>query len=247
MTLPISTSNSNGSVERQSPEKLAPIQEGHHRPISDDGKLAVGNDVPLTPEPLPQPPRRVDLSPVNLSLVPDALPVESLRVREMKGIGSTFTPNLSTSLTFKGIVYTPSHGYEKEYHLLGKNLLAESRLAAHIQAITFTAALDWSTCDVVLMPIKATRLGRLVMQDLVKEQPHFSHRKYYIEWVQTKRRHVLNQAELTGDEIELLGKAHWPTQEEIIGALQVTAFDNLNELVEANAEVRLIINSREVS
>jgi hypothetical protein len=101
----------------------------------------VPGDVAL-PQPLPtiQPKRKVDFAHAMLP-APGALQtVESLCVRELKGVGAMFTPNLTGILVFMGLVYKPYGEYESQYQIIAGQLMNDPRVMKYAKRIVFIPA-----------------------------------------------------------------------------------------------------------
>ena len=178
--------------------------------------------------------------------LPAATAVESLVVREMKGIGSTFTPNMALQLTFLGLVYKPEGEFDATYHLLAGPLLTDMRLAGRAKHLTFVPAFSWPTHELVIAPFKRTRMGNRVLEDLQTLTPLFPNYKTFVEWSDAKRRHIVRQIQLTEQERETIASLQWPTPDQVIDALQIVAFDDIGDLAAANDEVRLLLTAKEV-
>jgi hypothetical protein len=200
----------------------------------------------LNPTPLLTPTHRVDLSTVVMDALPHATPIESLEVREMKGIGATFTPNMAVALQFKGLVYKPEGEFESQHQIIAGDLLRDPRVVARTCGILFVPSLAWSTCDLVVVPFKITRFGVRVIRTLQSLEPRFPNFKVFIEWNDRKKKHTVNEVEMTPQECELIAKTVWPSREQLLDALQVVAFDNITELAVANDTIRTLLGSREV-
>jgi hypothetical protein len=179
--------------------------------------------------------------------VSDLRPVEQLVVRQLKGPGQMFTADLDSALNFLGLVHKPAGEFEEQYQILADNLLKDPRLARLAKRIAFVPAYAWTTFEVVLMPVKVTTFSQRVVADLAKLKPLFPSYKAFIQWDDGKRRHVVYQEELTPHEAVLIGKVTWPTREQILEALEATAYDELATLCDANDEVRSLLSAREVA
>jgi hypothetical protein len=175
-----------------------------------------------------------------------ATQVEQLVVREMKGISQTFTPNLEGALTFRGLVSTPPGEFEAVYLIIAGPLLSDPRIVGRVKTITFVPAFAWSTFEVVLVPFKATKFGMRVLQDLLSLKPRFPNFKVFVEWDALKKRHVVQSLPMTEQEQELIAKVIWPSRGQIIEALQLSAFDDINALAAANDEIRTLLSARAV-
>jgi hypothetical protein len=204
--------------------------------------------MPLAPStvPLLLPKRKVDLATVEMSGLPATTPVEQLLVREVKGIGAPFTPNLKTALSFYGLVHKPEGEFDKVYQPVGGSLLNDPRVAGRLRTIIFVPAFLWATLEVVIAPWRMTTYGAHVLQALQSLQPQFPNFKVFVEWSEQKKRHVVRENDMTPQEQELISKFTWPTKVQIIEALQMCAFDNIDDLAAANAEIKTLLSSREV-
>jgi hypothetical protein len=200
----------------------------------------------LSPVPLLSPKRKVDLATIEMSGLPATTPVEQLLVHEVKGIGAPFTPNLELALSFRGLVYKPEGEFDEIYQLVGGPLLNDSHVAGRLKQIVFIATYLWAQCEVVLAPWKMTKHGAHVVQILQSLQPRFPNVKVFVEWSDLKRRHVVHDVAMTAQERELVSKVTWPTKDQIIYALQLSAYDNIDDLAAANAEIKTLLSSREV-
>ena len=201
----------------------------------------------LAPEPaLPKPKRRVDLSTAQLPGIGGLQAVETLTIRERKGVGATFTPNVAATLMFHGLVYKPQGEFDGLYQIIAGPLLHDPRIANRATRIAFVPALDWSAVEVVLVPIKLSKHGQRVLSDLQKLEPRFPAYKAFIQWVETKRRHVVYFDELSEPEGAIIAKVKWPTQEQMLDALSAVAFETIEDLAAANEDVRALLKSRQV-
>jgi hypothetical protein len=209
--------------------------------------------VPPTKPPLvelptnPKPIRKLDLARAVMPGVSGLRPVEQLVVRQMKGPGQMFTADLDSALNFLGLVHKPAGEFEERYEILADNLLKDPRLARLAKRVAFVPAFAWTTFEVVLMPVKVTSFSQRVVADLAKLKPRFPSYKAFIQWDDSKRRHVVYQEDLTAHEAELIHKVTWPTRDQILEALEVTAYDDLAALCEVNDEVRTLLSAREVA
>jgi hypothetical protein len=200
------------------------------------------------PQPLPtiQPKRKIDLAHAMLP-DPGALQtVESLCVRELKGVGAMFTPNLSGILMFMGLVYKPQGEYEAQYQIIIDQLMTDPRVMRYAKRIVFTPVYNWSMFEMILLPVKLTTFGRRVLDDLQKLQPRFPHFKAFIEWDGTRKRHMVRWDTLTEQEQGIIVTVKWPAREDILDALSATAYDDLETLAEANDDIRTLLRSHEV-
>ena len=82
------------------------------------------------PEPLPglKPRRKIDLTRAALPEVGSMGMVESLLVREMKGVGAMFTPNLEAALTFYSLIYKPEGEFDPRFQIVTGDLLNDPRV-----------------------------------------------------------------------------------------------------------------------
>jgi len=200
----------------------------------------------LSPPPVMAPKRRVDLHTVALSIVPEAKPIELLTVKEMKGINAIFTPLLAEALKFHGLVHKPVGEFDDVFQIVTGPLLRDPRVASRTRRITFVPAFAWATCEIVIAPIKDTRFGAAVFHSLQSLQPRFPFFKVFVEWNDVKKRHVVNEVAITADERELISKTPWPTRDQLIEALQMVAYDDINDLAQVNDEIRTVLAAREV-
>jgi hypothetical protein len=81
---------------------------------------------------------------------------------------------------------------------------------------------------------------------LKKLQPRFPDFRAFIEWDATRKRHVVHWEALTEQERGVIATVNWPAQEEILEALSAVAYDDLDDLAEANEDIRTLLRSREV-
>jgi hypothetical protein len=172
--------------------------------------------------------------------------VESLVVRELKGVGVAFTPNLDAMLMFHGLSYKPPHEYESVYQVVAPPLNNDPRVMSRASRIAYVPAFSWSTFEVVLAPFKLTSFGLRVLDNLRTLQPRFPRYKCFTQWDAAKRRHVVYFDDLSEQELGVILGTKWPTRDEILDTLQVAAFDNLDALAAANAEIHALVHSREV-
>ncbi len=201
----------------------------------------------LQPLPAPlTPSRRVDLRTVVMDGLPETTAVETLDVRELKGIGATFTPNMAQALPFRGLEYKPEGEFDAVYQIIAGPLLHDPRIVGRLKTITFVPAYAWSTCEIVLAPFKGTKFGMRVLHCLRSLQPEFPNVKVFVEWNESRKRHLVQSMAMTSQERDLISKVAWPTRDQVLDALSMTAFDSLDDLTAANDEIRALLNSREV-
>jgi len=208
---------------------------------------AVAADVPvLKSTPMRQVKRKIDLSGAATAPLQETRPVESLVVREKKGAGSTFTPNTGIALSFHGLAYKPPDEFETIYQIITGALLNDPRIASRAKKIVFVPSLDWSSHELILVPLKLTKFGARVFLDFKKLESQFPHFKVFAEWDEIKRRHVVHQLDLSVPEREIITRTKWPTRDEILDALSAEAYDNIDDLGSDNADIAALISSREV-
>jgi hypothetical protein len=200
----------------------------------------------LSPVPLLSPKRKVDLARVEMSGLPEVMAVEQLAVRELKGIGTIFTPKMDQMLSFRGLVYQPAGEFDVNYQLIAGPLLLDPRIVTRTKTIAIIPAFVWSSCEVVLAPWKMTKFGARTLRALQSLQPEFPNYKMFVEWSDVKTRHIVQKISTTPDERELISKVRWPNKDQIIEALQLSAYDSIDDLAAANAEIKILLNSREV-
>jgi hypothetical protein len=202
----------------------------------------------LVPAPLPTLKRKVDLKAAILPSLSAVQSVESLAVKELKGVGANFTSNIAGVLMFFGLAHKPQGEFETRHQVLAGNLMTDPRLMGRAQRIAFVPAFSWAANEVVLMPVKLNTYGQRVLQDLQKLHdtvyPDF---KAFVQWNESKRRHVVSYDALTEQEKAVIAKVKWPTQDEIVEALSASAFDNIEDLAAVNDEVRTLLHAQEVS
>jgi hypothetical protein len=238
---------SNGQVQPASEPDATAIPSAPPPPGTPASTLAAPTGpAELAPVPLLASRRKVDLATVEMSNLAVATPVEQLVVREMKGIGQTFTPNLAGALTFRGLVYKPAGEYEEVHQIIAGPLLLKPLIASRLKMTTFVPTFSWSTLEVVLAPFKMTKFGMRVLQALQSLQSEFPDLKVFYEWESSKKRHVVQSLPMTAQERELIAKVIWPSKDQIIEALQITAFDNIDVLAAANEEIRTLLSARMV-
>jgi hypothetical protein len=172
--------------------------------------------------------------------------VESLTVRDLKGPGAMFTPNLSGALAFFGLVYRPPGEYETQYQIVAGPLLSDPRIMKYAKRLAFVPVYSWSSYEILLLPIKLTTFGRRVLDDLKTLQTRSPGFKAFVEWDPTRKRHVVYWDPLTEQEKPFLNAVKWPGCDEICDALSAVAFDDLGDLTQANEDIRLLLQSREV-
>lgn len=201
----------------------------------------------LQPSPVPSPKRKVDLTAAVLPGLGKVATVESLDVRELKGVGASFTPNVDAAMAFHGLVYKPQGEFEAAHQILTGSLLNDSRVMSRVQRITFVPAFIWNALEVVLLPIRLTSFGQRVLLDLQKLQPKFPQFKCFIQWNEAKKRHIVHyDDQLSEPELRAIKDVRWPTREQILEALSANAFDNLGELAAANEDVKALLAAKEV-
>jgi hypothetical protein len=203
---------------------------------------APGN--PLQPIPPPRTKHKVDLTLAVLSGQNKLQAVECLAVQEIKGIGAMFTPDLNAKLGFPGLV--SKRGYDNVYQIINGPLLDDPRIMKHASLIAFVPAYNWSTFEVVLRPVKKSGPGVRMLADFERLQAHFPNYNAYVEWDDVRFRHIVRWTMLTSQEQGVIGQVKWPTQAQIISALNPLAYDNLDDLAQVNDNVRLMLQSREV-
>lgn len=200
----------------------------------------VGNR--LNPLPVPRARRKINL---DLAVLPEpgaGETVEVLSVREMKGIGATFTPNITAMLTFFGIAYKPPGEFDTVHQILAGPLQNDSRVLRLARRIAFVPAYDWRAHEVVLHPIKLP-YGQRVQVSLQKLQPRFPYVKVFIYWAGSKQE--VKPTKLTEQEKGIIDQVRWPDREQILDALEVTSFDNIEDLAAANEDVRTFLGAEE--
>ena len=199
---------------------------------------------PLQPIPPPKTKRAVDLTLAVLSGQNKLQAVECLAVQEIKGIGAMFTPDLNAKLEFSGLVY--KRKFDKVYQIINGPLLDDPRIMKHASLIAFVPAYNWSTFEVVLRPVKKSGPGVRMLAAFEKLQAHFPNYNLYVDWDEDRFRHDVQWTMLTPQEQEVIRQVKWPTQEQIISALNPLAYDNLDDLAQANDNIRLMLRSQEV-
>ena len=191
----------------------------------------------------------LELSPARLVAMPvvgDIQPVTQLGVRELKGVGQMFTANKDLAYQFRGVVYKPAGSYETQYQLTVGDLLTDPQIVRLTQMIAFVPCYSWATFETVLLPVKMTSFGQKVLADLTKLQPEFPHYKAFVQWDDSKRRHVVYRQALSTAEAELIDKVSWPDKDAIFAALELTAFDSVGALCEVNDDIRALLSAKEV-
>ena len=239
-------------------DEILPVPDGDEGPSHEVCPNLKAEGVPPIPD-VPNPDRpkltaakllvpkhKVDLSTASLGPMPETIPVEQLEIREMRGIGVTFTPNLAEAQVFKGLVHQPEGEFETTYQIIAGSLLHDQRILSRSRSITFIPSFSWQTCEVVIVPFKSTRYGTRVLQTLRSMHHRFPAYKVYVEWNELKRRQVVHEMVMTPEERELISRIIWPTRAQVIEALQMSAYDNLDELAAANEKIRILLQSREV-
>jgi hypothetical protein len=200
----------------------------------------------LQPAALLRPKRKVDLSTAVLPGLGTIKAVEALTVRELKGVGASFTPHLELAVVLYGLAYKPPPGFETVYQIVAGPLLADARVLGQARRLAFVPAFSWATLEVVLMPINLSRFGHLVLIDLQRLQPSFPSFKAFVQWSEAKKRHIVYRDELTAQEAGVIEKVRWPTREQVLEALSTSAYDDIDDLAAANEEVGALLRSREV-
>lgn len=223
------------------------VPEAGLRVQSNDTVMETTNRVMPTGEvSLAQPKRKVDLSTAVLPDIGDVNEVALLTVRELKGIGATFTPNMLAALAFHGLIYRAPGEFESTYQILNGPLLHDPRLLARARRIAFVSAFDWSAMEVVLYPLRLTKFGEHVRLALQKLHGDFPNVKVFVQWSEAKKRHTVHRIKLTGQEAGIISQVAWPDRDQILEALSATAFDSLDDLAAANDEIRTLLSAREV-
>jgi hypothetical protein len=200
----------------------------------------------LEPTAIAVPPKKINLTLGSLPVALDLDPVTQLSVRELKGVGQTFTANYDAAHQFHGLSYKPAGSFENLYQIVAGEALNHPRVARHAQLIAFVPAFAWSTYEVVLMPVKSTTYGRLVLGDLRKLRDQFPSYKAFVQWEEMKRRHVVYRGSLTAAESDLVTRVEWPSLAAIVETLGLIAFDSVEELSKANENIRAVISAQEV-
>jgi hypothetical protein len=199
------------------------------------------------PPPLPLRPRRkVDLTLAALPGPGSAREVDALAVRELKGVGKVYTPNLDVAAAYHGIAYKANGEFDTRYQIVAGGLLNDPRVMRCARPITFVPAYSWSTCEVVLAPFKRTSYDRRVLEDLRKLHPLFPRHKVFVKYDDDRKRHVVQYEDLTPLEAGVIAGVKWPTLEDVREALGDIAFDDLDELMCENEEIRALIKWKEV-
>src|SRR5262245_54377543 len=246
----------NGKVAEQTPPKTGHAQvEGQNSaamtesaPTRLAGTDAAAASGPPALEPLTslQPRRKVDLTIAVLPEPGNLAPVESLTVRELKGVGETFTAQLGLMLAFHGLAYKGQHEYETQSQVIAPPLSHDPRVMSRVTRIAFVPGFAWATFEVVLLPIKLSAYGCRILDDLAKLKPRFPNYKCFVQWQATKKRHVVYVHDLSAQEASIIADAKWPTKRRVLQALQFTSFDNLEDLMTVNEELRALVTSKEV-
>ena len=81
---------------------------------------------------------------------------------------------------------------------------------------------------------------------LTKLRRSFPNFKCYVEWDNGKNRHIVNQVEFTDRDQDIIARVVWPTQDEILEALDAIAFDDIETLRQANCDVSTLLASHPV-
>jgi hypothetical protein len=192
-------------------------------------------------------PRKLGLTLAMLPTADDLRTVARLAVREMRGPGQKFTPNLSATYQFRGLTYRPAGTYGAQYHLLTETALQDHRLARWARPIAFILSFSWESLEPVLVPMKLTSFGQEVLRDLTKIPVAFPDFRAYVEWDQDRHRHVVAWEQLTGDEKSLVQGVEWPGRDTILDALDPLAYDSADALASVNEDVKTRLAAREVS
>jgi hypothetical protein len=223
------------------------LQKGSEAEAAATNPATLGSE-PRVLEPLgpPQPRRKIDLLIASLPEPGPMVEVELLVVKELMGTDQLFTPNLSAMLCFQGLVYKPQNKYEKQYQIIAPPLNNDPRVMRRATIIAFTPAYSWSTFEVVLRPVRLSIHGRRVLDDLLTLKPTSLHHKVYVVWDETKSRHVVGSDQLSEQERSIIDGVKWPSKERILETLQAIAFDNLEDLIGANEQIRTLVTFKEV-
>ncbi len=201
----------------------------------------------LEPEGIPPPRRKLILESVDLLGVVAAEPISQLAIRDLKGPGGVYTPNLAHALKLKGIIHKPPGQYQSDYQLLAGAPIRDARLASLIKVIAFVPAFVWSSLELVLLPIPMTTNGNRVFSDLQKLTTSYELKfKAYTVWDSTQFRHRIFRVGLDEGEVAVIDGIPWPTKEEILDVLQESAFDDVAALAKVNDNVRTILTATEV-
>jgi hypothetical protein len=206
-----------------------------------------GPDTELAALPAIESPRNIDLRLATLPAAHALRTIDNLMVRELKGLGTMFTPNVDAALDFFGLAYKPRGVFETQYQIIAGPLLNDPRVKRLASPVSFVPAFSWSTLEVVLAPYKLTAHGQRTLQLLRKLNNRFPNFKVLVEWVATRQHHVVRYSELSPNEMALIDGVHWPTADEVLEALGAVAFNNLDKLMAANEIVRQSISAREVN
>jgi hypothetical protein len=217
------------------------------RPNAEARHPSGGNANRLQPASVLQTKRKVELTRAALPTQGDPQAVESLSVRVLKGVGASFTPYLNAMLTYFGLEYAPRGEFQKQYQIVDGPLLDDPRVMRHARRIAFVPVYSWSTYELSLLPVKQSIHGRRVLDDLKKLQPRFPNFQAYIEWVDNRKRHVVYSYPLTAAEQNVITAVKWPTPEEVREALCDIGYDHIDDLAQANDDIRLMLQAREVS
>jgi hypothetical protein len=172
--------------------------------------------------------------------------VDTLVVRELRGVGIMFTPKLDALMNFHGLVYKPAGEYQANYQIVTGPLLNEPRVSRSAKIISFAPTFSWSNHEVVLTPFKLTTFGRLVLDALHKLNHRFPSYKAFVVWDASRRRHVVHYDDLTPQEQAVIDGVTWPGEAAILEALTPIAYDNLDDLAAANDDIRALIRFTEV-
>jgi hypothetical protein len=194
---------------------------------------------------VPEPPK-LGLTLVPLGAVAEPEEVTILPVRELKGLGQVFTPDLGNALQICGLVHKSPGGFDTCYQLLCGPAANDPRIAQLARWIAFVPSFAWDSLEVVLRPVPLTVYGQYLIRGFTKLQGLFPTFKVSVQWHATKRRHSIYHNPLSPDEAKLIGGVKWPDAEAIREALEPAAFDSVEALAGANEAVRTLLTAREV-
>jgi hypothetical protein len=196
--------------------------------------------------PLLAPKRRIDLAAAVLPDVGNIEAVEVLEVRELKGAGKSFTPDVASALTFLGIAYKRPDKFDPTYQIIVGDLQFEPLIVSLARPLVFVPVFSWSTQEVVLLPIKINNFGERILIALQKVQPAFPNIKVFIRWNDVKRRFDVKRIQMTDQEAAIIRRVCWPSREQILDALNPNAFEDMEGLAAANEEIKILLGAREV-
>ncbi len=191
-------------------------------------------------------PRKLDLSRAALPAVGDLRPVQRLGVREVKGAGNWFTPNLDCAFWVRAIAFKPPGSFDAQYQIVAGSALEDPRVARLTHLTAFIAAYAWSTTEVVLLPQKLSSHGQRVVADLRTLQHEFPNFKVFKLWDEAKHRHVVYRESLSPGEAALMSGVEWPDLAAFTEALELTAYHSVEDLRAVNDDVRAMLGAREV-